>query len=65
MLAAPALGKPEAALQQGCRIKITLVSHSDSRVEYATRVLFPATRRKHCVACKKTHRTSKFVRSQI
>jgi|LakMenE18May11ns_1017448.scaffolds.fasta_scaffold9767455_2 hypothetical protein len=35
------------------------------RVEHATRVLFPATRRKHLMAHGQTRRTSKSVRLQI
>ena len=45
--------------------KETLASDGGSRVEHATRVLFPATRRKYLVASQETHRISKSVRHQI
>jgi hypothetical protein len=53
------------AQEQGLRIKITSVCGADSRVEHVTRVLFPATRRKHLEALVQTRRTSKFVWLQI
>ena len=59
------MARMERMTGQGSHSENKVASGRDSRVEHATRVLLPATRREHGVAHEETRTASRFVRVQF